>query len=219
MERSLSAQTNTQSSLQEDGRERSPWRSVRGLLASKACACCGKQFFPRIKEINGKKVAMLQEEHWNAQVACSISCAKKLANPMSKEEVRRKVSAKLREIRHKPIKRGGNGQLLPLPQLALLHALGVGWESEYAVATKMRHLKTGYPTCYKLDLACPEKKIGIELDGGSHCSLERRAQDLKKTEFFISQGWSIYRVSNARALNLYSTFTSTDILLTSLRAS
>ena len=219
MEQSLSAQTNIQSSPQEDGREQSPWRSVRGLSASKVCACCGKQFFPRIREINGKKVALLQEDHWNVQVTCSVSCAKKLANPMSKEEVRRKVRAKLREIRHKPIKRGGNGQLLPLPQLALLHALGEGWESEYSVATKMRHLKTGYPTCYKLDLACPEKKIGIELDGGSHYSLERQAQDLKKTEFFISQGWSIYRVSNQEALRLYSTFTSTDTLLTLLKGS
>ena len=219
MDPSLNAQTSTQSSPQEDGNVLSPWRSARGLLASKVCACCGKQFFPRIKEINGKRVAMLQEEHWNAQQTCSVSCAKRLSNPMSKEEVRRKVRAKLREIRHKPIKRGGNGQLLPLPQLALLHALGEGWESEYPVATKMRHLKTGYPTCYKLDLACPEKKIGIELDGGSHCSLERQAQDLKKTEFFISQGWSIYRVSNERALSLYSTFTSTDTLLTLLRGS
>ncbi len=219
MGQSLSARTTTQSLPQEDGKTLAPWRSVRGLSASKVCACCGKQFFPVIREVNGKKVALLQEDHWNARTACSISCAKKLANPMSKEEVRRKVRAKLREIRHKPIKRGGNGKLLPLPQLALLHALGEGWESEYAVATKMRHLKTGYPTCYKLDLACPEKKIGIELDGGSHCSLERQAQDLKKTEFFISQGWSIHRLSNESALNLYSTFTSTDTLLTLLKES
>lgn len=219
MDQSLNAQTNTQSSPQEGGDVLSPWRSVRGLLASKVCACCGKQFFPNIKEINGKKVATLQEDHWNERASCSISCSKRLANPMSKEEVRRKLRAKLREIRHKPIKRGGNGQLLPLPQLALLHALGEGWESEYPVATKMRHLKTGYPTCYKLDLACPEKKIGIELDGGSHCSLERQAQDLKKTEFFISQGWSIYRVSNERALSLYSTFTSRDTLLILLKGS
>jgi very-short-patch-repair endonuclease len=67
-----------------------------------------------------------------------------------------------------------------------------------------------------MDIANKEKMIGIELDGTSHSSLERRAQDIKKTEFLISQGWSIYRVSNTQALNLYSTFKSVDTLLTSL---
>ena len=132
---------------------------------------------------------------------------------------RMKMKATLRKIKHRPIRRGGNGQLLPLAQLALLHALGEGWEAEVAIATKMRHLGTGYPTCYKMDIANKERMIGIELDGTSHSSLERRAQDTKKTEFLISQGWSIYRVSNTKALELYSTFKSVDILLTSLMES
>jgi hypothetical protein len=132
---------------------------------------------------------------------------------MRNPESRAKMTATLKRIKHQPIRRGGNGRLLPLPQLALLHALGQGWESEYPVLTKMRHLKTGYPTCYKLDIANVDRKIGIELDGGSHCSLARKAQDFKKTEFLVSQGWSVYRVSNERALHLYSTFTSVDILL------
>jgi hypothetical protein len=126
---------------------------------------------------------------------------------------------KIREIKHKPIKRGGNGHLLPLPQLALLHALGEGWEAEVTIATKMRHLGIGYPTCYKIDIANQNLMIGIEVDGGSHGSLERQEKDKKKTEFLISQGWSIFRVSNEKALSLYSTFKSVDILLTSLTGS
>jgi hypothetical protein len=129
-----------------------------------------------------------------------------------------KMRARLKEINHKPIKRGGNGRLLPLAQLALLHALGEGWEAEVVVPTKMRQLGIGYPTCYKIDIANQQMMVAIEVDGGSHTTLKRRAQDKKKSEFLISQGWSIYRVSNEKALFLYSTFKSVDTLLTSLMA-
>ena len=137
---------------------------------------------------------------------------------MSNNQTRQRLRAKLREIKHRPIKRGGNGQLLPLPQLALLHALGEGWESEFPVKTMMRS-DSGYPSHYKIDIANITMMIGVELDGGSHCSLERRSQDARKTKLLSSLGWSIYRVSNQEALRLYSTFESVDILLTSLTGS
>jgi len=106
--------------------------------------------------------------------------------------------------------------LLPLPQLALLHALGDGWVAEYAIKTNAGHRNGTYPNCYKADIANPEMMIAIELDGGSHSSLERQGQDQKKVIFLVGLGWSVYRVSNAKALSLYSTFTSVDTLLTSL---
>lgn len=134
---------------------------------------------------------------------------------MSNHQARMKMKARLREIKHKPIKCGGNGQLLPLSQLALLHALGDGWEAEVAVPTKIER-GNGYPTCYKIDIANMEKKIAIEIDGGSHCMIERREQDAKKTDLLVSLGWSVFRVSKEEALRLYSTFTSVDTLLTSL---
>lgn len=211
----------THSSQNKDGGKRGNWRAERIFSASKACACCGQVFRPWIKRDaqTQKIISACPEPTWNKQTACSRSCAKKLKNPMSNHQSRLKMKAKLKEIRHKPIKRGGNGQLLPLPQLALLHALGDGWEAELAIATKMRHLGIGFPTCYKVDLANQSMKLAIELDGGSHCSLERKAQDLKKTDFLTSQGWSVYRVSNQRALELYSTFESVDTLLTLLTES
>ena len=64
---------------------------------------------------------------------------------MSRNAVRQKVRQRLKEIRQRPIRRGGNGQLLTLPQLALLHALGDGWEAEVAVTTGMAK-DSGYPT-------------------------------------------------------------------------
>ena len=134
---------------------------------------------------------------------------------MSNYQSRLKMKAKLREIRHKPIRRGGNGCLLPLPQLAMLHALGEGWESEFPVSVGMGR-DSGYPTCYKIDIANQNKMIGIELDGNSHGLHSRKSQDTKKMEMLKSLGWSVYRVSNERALQLFSTFTSVDTLLTSL---
>ena len=137
---------------------------------------------------------------------------------MSNHQVKMKQKARLKEIMHKPIKRGGNGHLLPLPQLALLHALGEGWEAEYVVKVGMGR-GNGYPTCYKIDIANPQHKIAVEVDGGSHTAIERRNADQRKAEFLASQGWSVYRVSNQRALDLYTTFKSVDTLLISLTGS
>jgi hypothetical protein len=221
MEVKLNAPEATSSLPNQDGLKPRSWRSDRIFSASKACAFCGKLFTPwikRDKETNAV-ISACPEKTWNMQLTCSGSCAKRLSNPMSNHQVRLKVKAKLREIKHKPIRRGGNGQLLPLAQLALLHALGEGWESEYAVATHQGHRNGVYPNCYKLDIANPDLMIGIELDGSSHCGITRRMQDKKKTDLLVSLGWSVYRVSNARALELYSTFKSVDILLTSLTES
>ena len=217
MEQSSNALETTHSLPFQDGKPLAKWASERVFLASKLCAFCGKEFKPWVKrDETGKVKSVFSEPAWNRQETCSRSCAKRFKNPMSNHQTRMKVRARLKEIKHKPIKRGGNGQLLPLPQLALLHALGEGWEAEYAVATKMRQLGLGYPTCYKIDIANSDKKIGIEVDGGSHTTLDRINQDKRKFEVLISQGWSMYRVSNERALSLYSTFKSVDTLLTSL---
>jgi hypothetical protein len=132
-------------------------------------------------------------------------------------QIRKKISQTLKEIKHKPIRRGGNGQLRPLPQLALLHALGAGWVAEHAIATKKGHRNGIYPNAYKVDIANPEMKLAIELDGGSHGTLERQAQDQKKVECLVQLGWRVLRISNEEALHLYTTFKSVDILLTLLK--
>jgi very-short-patch-repair endonuclease len=100
--------------------------------------------------------------------------------------------------------------------LALLHALGEGWSAELAVKTEAGYLNGIYPNCYKVDIGNKNLKIAIEIDGGSHCSLSRKNQDLKKTKLLTSLGWKVLRLSNQKALELYTTFTSVDTLLTSL---
>jgi hypothetical protein len=214
MEQKPDAHPNTDFSLKTGGHRPGSWLE-RSRSITKPCAFCGKAFGPnRWISIHGVE-RVLKERAWDRQPCCGQSCAKKLKNPMSKHATRMKVRARLREIKHKPIKRGGNGCLLPLPQLALLHALGEGWESEVAIPTKMPR-ESGYPTAYKVDIGNSATKIAIEVDGGSHQTSTRREQDAKKTEHLIGLGWLVCRVSNEEALRLYSTFMSKDTLLTSL---
>jgi hypothetical protein len=73
-------------------------------------------------------------------------------------------------------------------------ALGAQWIAEYIVPTRSR--QSGLPTHYKLDLAQPQYKIAIEIDGGSHHALAARQRDRKKQGFLVSAGWSLLRFSN-----------------------
>lgn len=137
---------------------------------------------------------------------------------MHRQEVRRRVSAKLKEIKHRPPAQGGNGRGLTEPQRLLSQKLGPDWITEFVVPTRIPRGE-GYPTHYKIDLANPAQMIAIEVDGGSHCSLKVRERDARKAEFLRSKGWSVFRVSNARALALCSTSQSAGTLLTLLKGS
>lgn len=118
------------------------------------------------------------------------------SNCMSDPKVRAKVSKTLRAIHWKPPIQGGNGKPMPTAQANLLKALGALWQGEYPVTTGK---KSPYPTCYKIDIANPLAKIGIEVDGSSHCS--RKILDNKKTTLLNSLGWKIIRFRNKEVLD------------------
>lgn len=113
-------------------------------------------------------------------------------NPMRHADVREKVKTSLRAMGWKPPVRRGNGTGPTAPQLALASSLG--WPMEVAVPTKIKQSARTHPTCYKLDIANPTLKIGIEVDGNSHYS--RKAQDAKKDALLRSLGWTVLRFSN-----------------------
>lgn len=117
-------------------------------------------------------------------------------NPTSRPEVREKISRTLKAMNHGPSVRGGNGRGLTVPQQRLLDALGPNWRAEFAIS--LGRLEPGYPTHYKLDLALPDQRIGIELDGNSHHS--RRALDVKKDTKLASLGWTVLRFWNREIL-------------------
>ena len=122
-------------------------------------------------------------------------------NPMRNAETREKVSKTLKKIGHKPCIQGGNGKPMPIQQQMLLEKLeGLGFVAECAVPTKMGRY-SGYPTCYKIDLGNPQLKLGIEIDGNSHCSIKRQEQDKKKTDLLATLGWQVLRFKNKEVSN------------------
>ena len=131
---------------------------------------------------------------------------------MFDQAAKAKMTATLKAIGHKPKIIGGNGREMPKAQKSLLDALGDGFMPEYPVATKVpRNLGT-HPTCYKIDIANPLMMIAIEVDGHSHECIARKMQDAKKDLFLRGRGWLVYRVTNAEAIRLSTTYTSADIL-------
>ena len=184
------------------------------------CSLCGVEI---IKDNFTKKQwrGKIKRQQQTGKIYCSRNCSLKasgnyltarnktirrqemiLNNPVKDPLVRKKISKTLKEMKHKPKKQGGNGRGLTVPQETLLNVLKkhhVHCIPEYVVLTKMKR-GTGYPTCYKIDLAIADKMIGIEIDGSSHTSLIRQEQDCKKQIFLEQLGWKVLRYKNEEIL-------------------
>lgn len=127
----------------------------------------------------------------------SLSARMVANNPMNDPETREKVSARLREIGHKPPVRGGNGHGPTRPQRLLAEALD--WPMEVIIPTGQRR-KGGLPSHYKVDIGNPDLKVAIEVDGGSHCSLAGREADRRKAQWLTGKGWAVLRFTNREVL-------------------
>lgn len=106
-----------------------------------------------------------------------------------------------------PPKRGGNGQVAPAAEAALLQKLGDSWQRNLTVPMGW----SGYPRSYKLDLADPSRKIGIELDGSSHKSSDRRVSDRRKERLLRARGWTLLRYTNTESYTLTREQVEADI--------
>ena len=163
---------------------------------SKECAVKGGHKKDVWTEERRKKAAETMKRT-NEKYHDYISERMKTNNPMSRPEVRAKISKRLKEIGHCPKIRCGNGQGLTVPQQNLLIALSKHFEvyAEYPIPTKMKK-GSGYPTCYKVDIGIPENMLAVEVDGNSHCAIERQQQDKKKDSFLNGLGWTVLRFKN-----------------------
>ena len=119
------------------------------------------------------------------------SARMKNRNPMHRPDIRAKMATTLRAMKWAPTVRGGNGKPLPLPQQALSAALG--WPTEVPVPT-LKPRGSGYPSCYKVDIANEALKFAIEVDGNSHYA--RKDQDTKKDGLLTGLGWTVLRFTN-----------------------
>lgn len=116
-----------------------------------------------------------------------------------KLEFNAKISQRLKAAGHCPKVRGGNGTGPTKAEWQLMRMFPEGiWN--YPVKTGKWN-GSGIPPVYKLDLGFPNIKLGIEVDGLSHCALERKAKDVKKTNCLKELGWTVLRYTNKQVLD------------------
>ena len=187
------------------------WKQ-EALTTGKKCQCCGMEMHPAF--FNGKPVS---RKIWERTHFCSISCARKVDNPMFRPGIAEKVSRSLKEIGHFPKQQGGNGRELTKPQKALAEALDA--QTEYPVLTTQTQREMGAPHCYKLDVAIPSMKLAFQLDGNSHSAKKTREADRNTRRWLAESGWSVLHISNSKALVLCTICKSKDTLLTTLTES
>lgn len=115
---------------------------------------------------------------------------------MSKPEVVEKMR---QSLLGRPFKeRGGNGNLTPA-QCLLSETLGL--PTEYVVPTRqVRGQFLSIPNSYKVDIADPQRKIAIEVDGKGHLLPKNRLIDQKKTDVLTALGWCVLRFSNQQIM-------------------
>jgi len=144
-----------------------------------------------------------KEKQWNRQRFCSISCSKMLENPMFQPTALKKM--KTTQNRRKPqiSNRTGNGHIIAT-QKTVLSFLSDGWKTEYVITTTLKQREEGAPHAYKVDLGMPERKFAIELDGRSHQASKVRRVDKMKMRHLTELGWSVLRLSNSKALSLFT---------------
>lgn len=169
------------------------------------CATCGKKFETQLmRKVTCSKDCLTKRQVENVP-ANLIRWAKTKGrermlnrNPMRDPKVRAKVSTSLRAMGWQPPERRGNGHGPTVHELLLASALG--WENEVAVPTKKAR-DSGYPPCYKVDVANRQLKIAVEINGNSHCALKVQRRDRKKLEFLESIGWRVLTFTNREIEN------------------
>ena len=113
-------------------------------------------------------------------------------NPMWMPGVKEKMieSSKGRTF----LSRGGNGE--HTKHQLMLH-LATGLPMEHVIETAAaKGVLPSLPHHYKVDLAAPEVKLAIEVDGKTHRLRKWRFLDHRKTTILNSLGWQVLRFTN-----------------------
>jgi hypothetical protein len=165
---------------------------------------CGNSCAAKWRMAQPERIELAKEympRMWAAARAAHIgkpspatSARMKANNPTQREDVRKKMSEKMKGRTF--LARGGNGKLTP-QQEAVANALRL--PMEYPIPTgPVKNQFKSLPTCYKVDVADPARKLAIEIDGLSHNTKKWKFLDKRKTEVLNALGWSVLRFSNQR---------------------
>lgn len=96
--------------------------------------------------------------------------------------------------------RGGRG-LVTEPQRMLAEALGLAEHLEHVVKTKpVGDQFESLPNWYAVDIAHPEARVAVEVDGNSHRTKKWQFLDRRKEAVLAALGWCVLRFWNEEVL-------------------
>jgi hypothetical protein len=147
------------------------------------------------KEMSGRTVLIMGAKNkgrTRPDSAARMRSNNPMNDPSTLEKMRSSMSGRTF------LARGGNGQLT-VPQINLSEALG--WPTEYPIETAtVADRFDSLPHAYKVDIANPDLKLAIEVDGNSHRSRKWRFLDRRKEEVLAALGWTVLRFPNELVL-------------------
>lgn len=171
-------------------------------MAQKKCGFCGKvfdlswpsaphRFCSRSCASRWKHTQQsFRERFYTAARAKNISIA--LTGRTLSLKTRKAISERLKHAGCKPRIHGGNGTGPTKSERILLNALP-NTIYNYVV-------KTGSRRRYLIDVALPNLKIAVEVDGPSHRALSVKKRDHEKEAFLKAHGWTVFRFTNEQVL-------------------
>lgn len=92
----------------------------------------------------------------------------------------RKSLARAKELR----RRMPDAEVILWSRLRHAHRIGMRFRRQHRIGP------------YIADFACVLLKIVVEVDGGTHCTDEELAHDVRRDEYIRSRGWRVLRVTN-----------------------
>lgn len=180
--------------INTDGRIKKKFFEENGL-----CHICGKickstnslgSHLRVHTEYQGNKVSE------NGHITLSENAKKRnlLLTADRRKDIGRKISEKM-SSGIIPVRFGGyTGNGYPTKQQLLLFNELIqhddNWKLEYSIPTQEKR-GTSYPTNYKVDLALPEHKLAIEVNGKLHTTKTMVEKDKKKIEFLNKKDWLV----------------------------
>lgn len=180
---------------------------TRRRFCSRRCAGIHRMAQPEaaLRKTQGAEALRRSAAQRRGRANPEAAARMRASNPMADPAIREKAAAARRGRSF--IGRGGNGKLT-VPQKMLAkelelpteYAIGLA-EARMAVSDDGSPRFESVPTHYKVDLAAPEVKLAIEVDGRSHLARRWRFLDRRKTEILESLGWTVVRYTNEEILD------------------
>lgn len=149
----------------------------------------------RARKISASKLLMHKDHPEYANRFRQRQLKNNTASPVA---VREKISRSLLAIGHAPPIRRGNGWGPTKPEKILLDKFP---EAKNNFPVKTGALSgSGFPACYKVDVAFPNIRLAVEVDGQSHRSPLGRERDNKRDRCLMGLGWNVLRFTNKAIL-------------------